>query len=149
MDNKQKMKKLKKGALVRLSVSKCFTTKQGGDLRYPMSNYLNDDRGTIESARPTTPEEQANWRLAIRQEIQDAREAGEDTFHIGMNSAGESRLPPQSRHIPLHRDRTYQVLRARCRVRLGWGNPTPGLAKILCTVTGEETYVKRDLLEVI
>ena len=149
MDNKKKMKKLAKGSLVRLNVSKCFTTRQGGDLHYPMINYHNDSKGTVESARPTTPEEQDNWRKELRQEIQDTREAGEDTFHIAFDSAGESRLPPQSRHIPLHRDRTYQVLRARCRVRLGWGNPTPGLAKILCTVTGEETYVKRDLLEVI
>lgn len=149
MDNKKKMKKLKKGVLVRLSVSKCFTSKQGGDLRYPMSNYLNDDKGTVESQRPTTPEEQASWHKELRQEIKNAREAGKDTFHIAMDSAGESRLPPQSRWFLLHRDRTYQVLRARCRVRLGWGNPTPGLAKILCTVTGEETYVKRDLLEVI
>lgn len=143
------MKKLAKGCLVRLSVSKCFTTKQGGNLRYPMSNYLNDDRGTVESRRPTTPEEQVNWRKELRQEIKDAHEAGKDTFHIAMDSAGESRLPPQSRFILLHRDRTYQVLRARCRVRLGWGNPTPGMAKILCTRTGEETYIKRELLEVI
>jgi hypothetical protein len=149
MDNKKKMKKLKKGCLVRLNVSKCFTSKQGGGLRYPMSNYLNDDKGTVESQRPTTPEEQANWRKELRQEIEDAVVAGKDTWHISMDSAGESRLPPQSRYVPIHRDRTYQVLRARCRVRLGWGNPTPGLTKILCTVTGEEAYIKRDLLEVI
>jgi len=67
----------------------------------------------------------------------------------GMTSAGETKLPPQSTYVPLHRDRVYQVLRARCRVRLGWGNPTPGLAKILCTQSGEETYVKRTHLEVI
>jgi hypothetical protein len=51
--------------------------------------------------------------------------------------------------VTLRRDRVYTVLRARCRVRLGWGNPTPGLAKILCTETGEETYVKRELLKVV
>ena len=143
------MKKLSKGCLVRLDPNKCFTVKQGGGLRFPLSNGLNDDRGTVESSRPTTQEEQHQWRLGHRQEIKDARDAGEDTFHIAFDSAGESRLPPQSKLVLLYRDRTYQVLRARCRVRLGWGNPTPGLTKVLCTHTGEETYIKRDLLEVI
>jgi hypothetical protein len=143
------MKKLSKGCLVRLDPNRCFTTKQGGALRFPLSNGLNDERGTVESSRPTTSEEQQEWHRARRQEIKAASEAGEDTFHLAFDSAGESRLPPQSRLVLLHKDRTYQVLRARCRVRLGWGNPTPGLAMVLCTHTGEETYIKRDLLEVI
>ena len=143
------MKKLKKGCLVRLDSRKCFTTLHGGGLRYPLTNSLNDERGTVESYRPTTHEEQCNWREQKKRDIQEACKAGEDTFHIAFDSAGESRLPPQARHVLLHRDRTYQVLRARCRVRLGWGNPTPGLAKILCTHSGEETYIKREYLEVI
>jgi hypothetical protein len=49
----------------------------------------------------------------------------------------------------LHRERTYIVLRARARARLSYGNATPGLAKLLDTVTGDETYVKRHLVEVI
>lgn len=129
------MKKLSKGCLVRLNANKCFTTKQGGGLRYPRSNYINDERGTVESYRPTTLDEENEWYNS------DASK--------GMTDAGETKLPPQSSCVLLHRDRVYQVERARCRVRLGWGNPTPGLAKIVCTITGEETYVKRDLLEVI
>jgi hypothetical protein len=129
------MQKLKKGCLVRLNVEKCFTTKQGGGLEYPRSNYLNDERGTVESHRPVTREETEVWYNS------DASK--------GMDSAGESKLPPQSAYVLLHRDRIYQVLRARCRVRLGWGNPTPGMAKILCTESGEETYIKRNLLEVV
>jgi len=128
-------KKLKKGCLVRINPGTCFTKSRGGGLRFPLSNYLNDDRGTIESHRPVTREETEAWYNS------DASK--------GMDSAGETKLPPQSAYVLLHRDRTYQVLRARCRVRLGWGNPTPGMAKILCTVTGEETYIKRHLLEVI
>ena len=143
------MKKLSKGCLVRLDPSKCFTVKQGGDLQYPRTNSLNDELGIVETFRPTTPEEQQEWREQKSRDIQEAREAGNDTFHIAFDSAGESRLPPQSKIIFIHRDKTYQVLRARCRVRLGWGNPTPGMAKILCTHTGEETYVKRELLEVL
>ena len=129
------MKKLAKGCLVRLDPNKCFTKEHGGGLEYPMINYHNDERGTVESRRPVTPEETAEWYLS-----DDSK---------GMNSAGETKLPPQSAYVLLHRDRTYQVLRARCRIRLGWGNPTPGMAKVLCTHTGEETYVKRHLLEVI
>ena len=129
------MKKLAKGCLVRLDFRKCFTKKSGGDRDYPMINHLNDERGTVESHRPITREETAAWYNS------DASK--------GMDSAGESKLPPQSAYVLLHRDRIYQVLRARCRVRLGYGNPTPGMAKILCTHTGEETYIKRGLLEVI
>ena len=127
--------KLAKGALVRLDEAKCFTTQQGGGRRYPLTNYANDEAGTVESRRPVTPEETAAWYNS------DASK--------GMTSAGETKLPPQSRYVPLHRGRIYQVLRARCRVRLGYGNPTPGMAMILCTESGESTYVKRELLEVI
>jgi hypothetical protein len=128
-------KKIKKGCLVRLNVKKCFTKTMGGGLEYPMTNYLNDERGTVESHRPVTSEETASWYDS------DASK--------GMDSAGESKLPPQSAYVLLHRDQVYQVLRARCRVRLGWGNPTPGMTKILCTETGEETYIKRHLIEAV
>ena len=126
--------KIAKGTLVRLNPEVCFTTKQGGGLRYPLTNYANDEAGTVQSSRPVTAEETAAWYDS------DASK--------GMNSAGESKLPPQSYSVPLHRDRVYTVLRARASVRLGWGNKTGGLAKILCTETGEETYVKRTLIEV-
>tara|TARA_R100000008_G_scaffold86819_1_gene81844 strand:- start:1883 stop:2284 length:402 start_codon:yes stop_codon:yes gene_type:complete len=128
-------KKIRKGALVRLNKNVCFTTKEGGGLRFPLTNYSNDKAGIVESSRPVTAAETAAWYDS------DASK--------GMNSAGETKLPPQSRRVTLHKDRIYTVLRARCRVRLGYGNPTPGLAKILCTETGEETYIKRHLLEVV
>ena len=126
---------MRKGNLVRLNPDTCFTTSNGGGLRYPLTNYACDEEGIVRSARPTTKEEQAAWYKT------DSAK--------GMDSAGESKLPPQSLTVPIHRDRIYTVIRARCRVRLGWGNPTPGLAKILCTKTGELTYIKRELLSVI
>jgi|TARA_R110001583_G_scaffold5598_11_gene30116 hypothetical protein len=128
------MTKIAKGSLVRLNKNICFTTRNGGMRKYPMTNGHNDDAKIVESHRPTTREEQEAWYNSPASK--------------GMNSAGESKLPPSQISIPIHQDRVYTVLRARCRVRLGWGNPTPGLAMILCTETGEETYVKRDLLEV-
>ena len=126
---------MKKGNLVRLNTAACFTIEQGGGLRFPLTNYINDERGTVEGRRPTTPEEQTEWYSS-----DDAR---------GLDDAGETKLPPQSTYILLQKGRVYQVLRSRCRVRLGWGNPTGGMAKILCTHTGEEVYIKRELLEVV
>jgi len=129
------MSKIAKGCLVRLNVAKCFTTEQGGGLEFPVGNYLNDENGTIETRRPITSKETDTWYNS------DASK--------GMTSAGETKLPPQSIHVLVHRDRVYHVLRARCRVRLSYGNPIPGLVKILCTESGEETYIKRHLLEVV
>jgi hypothetical protein len=125
--------KIAKGTLVRLNKDTCFTTKQGGGLRYPLTNYANDEAGIVDSSRPTTNEEQRAWYST------DSAK--------GMDSAGESKLPPQSYRVTLYRDRVYQVLRARAAVRLGWGNKTGGYTKILCTETGQETYVKRNLIE--
>jgi hypothetical protein len=64
----------------------------------------------------------------------------------GMDCAGETRLPPRSYIIELDSNKIYQVLRARCRVSLGYGNPTPGMACILDTQSGREIYIKRDQL---
>ena len=129
------MKKIRKGILVRLNRDVCFTEEHGGKLRYPLTNYYCDERGIVDAGRPTTREEQQAWYKT------DAAK--------GLDSAGESKLPPQSYLIKLYKDRIYQVLRARCRVRLGWGNATPGLVKLLCTHSGEEAYIKRDLIEII
>ena len=126
---------MRKGDLVRLNVDICFTEASGGKRRYPQSNYDRDKKGIVESHRPVTREETAVWYDS------DASK--------GMTSGGETKLPPQSIVVSLHKDRLYTVLRARARVRLGWGNAKGGYSKILCTVTGEEVYVKRNLLEVV
>ena len=101
------------------------------------------------ASRPTTPEEQEEWRAQKREDIKRAQERGEDTFHIAFNDAGESRLAPRSVSVPLPVDGIYIVERARCRVKLGWGNPTGGMTKILNTQTGEHAYVAREMLEVV
>ena len=101
------------------------------------------------ASRPTTPEEQEEWRVQKRNDIKRAQERDEDTFHIAFNDAGESRLAPRSVSVPLPVDGIYIVERARCRVKLGWGNPTGGMTRILNTKTGEHAYVAREMLEVI
>ena len=89
----------------------------------------------VQSHRPATEKETHEWYDS------DASK--------GMNDAGESKLPPQCVGVALFRDRVYTVLRARCRVRLGYGNPESGMCKIMCSDTGEITYIKRNLLEVV
>ena len=140
-------KKIAKGALVRLNVAKCFTVEQGGERLAPLTNYACDEAGIVRSSRPTTPEDEKAWYENQRREVEAAVNAGKDTWPITMNDAGETRLPPQSVGVTLYRDRVYTVLRARAAVRLGRAKGQ-GLAKILCTESGEETYIKRELLEV-
>ena len=101
------------------------------------------------ASRPTTEEEKEQWRLEKRLAIAQARLAGEDTFHIAFDSGGESRLPPRSVSVHLPINRIYVVERARCRVQLGWGSPTGGMARILDTHTGQHAYVAREMLEVV
>ena len=128
------MGNMKKGDLVRLSAN-CFTTTNGGSRKYPSGTYGDDEIKIFRARRPITESETRDWYNS------DASK--------GMNDAGESRLPPQSVSVALKKSGVYPLLRARCRVRLGYGNPTPGMAKILCTDTGEVAYIKRDLLEVV
>jgi hypothetical protein len=101
------------------------------------------------ASRPTTDEEQEEWRAQKRKDIQTARDRGEDTFHIAFNEGGESRLAPRSVSVELPLDDIYIVERARCRVSLGWGNTRGGMTRILDTKTGEVAYVRRDMLKVV
>ena len=131
---------MKKGDLVRLrpddpEIARILEWKLGG------KDYLG--------RRPTSEAEKKSWREDKRREIKEAHENGEDTFSIAFDSGGEPRLPPRSVVIPLPVDGIYVVERARCRVQLGYGNPTGGMAKILNTQTGESAYVAREILEVI
>jgi len=136
---------MRKGSLVKLSKS-CFTTRNGGSRDYPLSNSYHDERGEVQASRPTTSEERAGWRKDLNDEIAAAPQ--EERFAIACDSAGESRLAPRCVTVTIHRDDVLVVERARCRVSLGWGNPTPGLAKVMLP-NGEEAYLKRELLEVV
>ena len=122
------------------SVTGIVLVDSGSAFRQSVLLNVGARDGIVEGARPATQAEQDSWRQRLRENVS----AGTTEWH---DSAGESKLPPQSVTIPLYRERTYIVLRARVRARLGWGNPTPGMTKLLCTHTGEEVYVKRTLLE--
>ena len=136
---------MRKGDLVKLNVAKCFTTDNGGerDRWNPLGNCYEDEKGIVRAGRPTTPQEREAWRDELTAEI--AAAAPEDRFAIACDSAGESRLAPRAVWFDIHRDEVLVVERARCRVSLGWGNPTPGMAKVM-KPNGEMVFLKRDLL---
>ncbi len=122
---------MRKGDLVKLNVDKCFTMKYGGKRTFPLGNGHEDENGIVPGHRPTTTSEVEAWRNS------DASK--------GMDSAGESKLPPRSVRVVIHRDEVLVLERARCRVSLGWGNPRPGMAKVMLPC-GETAYLKRELL---
>jgi hypothetical protein len=124
---------MRKGDLVRLSTN-CFTTKQGGTRRFPLSNSANDTAGTVEATRLASPSDVQAWR--------------ESDASKGMTDGGETKLPPTAYTVRLHRDRVYTLLRARCRPSWSY-RKHPGMALVLCTETGAEAYIKRELLAVV
>ena len=142
-------KKVRKGDLVRVNEARCFTTENGGKLKYPLSNYRNDELRIIEARYIYTTADNQKWRDAKRKESDEAKARGEDTFSIHFNDAGESRLPGISGIIELEAGRVYEVLRARCRAHLSYGNPRPGMMKLLDTESGREVYVKRGYMELV
>jgi len=95
-----------------------------------------------------TDEEVDQWREDKRAATKEAHEAGEDSFHINFDSAGEPRLAPRHRYQELNPDMVYEVLRARCRVERGY-HMESGQVKILDTETGRALYCDRDILEVV
>lgn len=88
----------------------------------------------VDGAIVMSEEDIANWRAS-----EDAR---------GMTSAGETRLPPFARYVDLDPERTYVVLRARAKVRLGFGQ-TPTRVLVLDASTGDQIYVRRQDLVVV
>ena len=73
---------MQKGNIVRLNNKECFTTKNGGERRFPLINYGCDERGIISGYRHTTPAEQDEWR----EELKEAIRAGREVWH---DCAGE------------------------------------------------------------
>jgi hypothetical protein len=135
-----------KGNTVRLNIDRCFTTKNGGERRFPLINYGSDDRGIISGYRHTTPEERDEWREKLKEGIRSGREVWHDC-------AGEPHMAPRSYSVTVIRDVNYTVVRARCCPTIGY-HKSPGMALIRRTnpeteLQSKEFYVKRELLEVV
>jgi hypothetical protein len=139
---------MKKGDLVRLDTSTCFTKENGGDRRFPLTNSHSDDSGTVDGFYILTEEQRNKWHQDKHDAIAHAKSAGEDTFSIAFNDGGESRLCPSEGVTYLRRDRIYHVLRARARAEYNY-QIRGGLTLVLDTENGREIYVKRELLETL
>lgn len=137
----------RKGDIVVIDEDKCFTTHGGGKRTYPLGNMHEDETRVIGADYQCTAADVNAWNKSQQEAIDAAIAAGEDTFSIACDSAGESRLPPRSGRVYLKAGVAYTVLRARCRAAFGYGNPTPGLVKLLDHESGREVYVKRELVK--
>ena len=137
---------MKAGNTVRLNNKVCFTTKNGGERRFPLSNSYCDDRGVIEGTRYTTESERVSWQNRLNEDITSGKEMWHDC-------AGEPRMAPRCTSVAMARDLDYLVVRARCAPVLGYHkysgmtlvrNALPLNEGVRC-----EFYVKRILLEVV
>lgn len=86
----------------------------------------------VETWRPTTPEERDAWYKT------DAAK--------GMNSAGESKLPPTATRVMFPADGTMTVLRGRAAPVMHYRKQS-GRVMVRCDVTGRESFVKRGDIE--
>lgn len=142
-------KKIRKGSLVQVNEALCFTRKNGGERRRPLTNNRNDNNRVVCGRYIKTEEDKRRWREEKRRATKAAIARGKDTFSINFDEGGESRLPGKSEIVYIAAGRAYEVLRARCQAELFYGNPTPGLMKLLDTDSGREIYVKRDYMEAV
>ena len=88
------------------------------------------------------------YRADIQKQIEEAKAAGEDAWHITMRDDGESRLPPTSTSVRILPGKAYQVLRARTVGHWNYRRH-PGQCLILDLETGREVYVPRDYVEAV
>jgi hypothetical protein len=97
--------------------------------------------------RRITDAEREEWRDAKRAATEAARAAGEDTFHINFDCAGESRLPPTT----VRRDTLageFTVVRARAAGYNGYYNPITGCCVVVDT-DGVEWFAHRHETHVV
>jgi len=133
-------KKIRKGDLVRLNA---FAVEKAENL----TRYSNETPAIWGKSKFTMADRDA-YTADIKKQIEEAKAAGEDAWHITMRDDGESRLPPTSTNVRIFPGRVYQVLRARA---VGYWNyrKHSGQCLILDPVSGREVYVPRDYVEAV
>jgi len=133
------IKNLKKNATVQLNPLACFPIELGGGQRRRVTGptgYLTNDGVSFSTWRPSTFEERQAWYDSPRSKT--------------ITCDGELPLAPSTERVLMTRGNKYLVLKARCRVQLGMrGGPETGMAHVQCVETGENTYIKREFLEVL
>ena len=133
-------KKIRKGDLVRLNA---FAVEKAENL----TRYSNETPAIWGKSKFTMADRDA-YTADIKKQIEEAKAAGEDAWHITMRDDGESRLPPTSTNVRIFPGRVYQVLRARA---VGYWNyrKHSGQCLVLDPVSGREVYVPRDYVEAV
>tara|TARA_R110000824_G_scaffold92408_2_gene224230 strand:- start:258 stop:683 length:426 start_codon:yes stop_codon:yes gene_type:complete len=122
--------KMRKGMTAKLNINECFTPSAGGQREFPAGTRTDDERGVFSTYRPLTEREVREWN--------------ESPASKGMNSAGETKLPPTCVSVEVHSTDTFTILRARCTVWLGY-RKTGGMMEVRLR-SGETTYIKRDMV---
>lgn len=133
-------KKISKGGLVKLNA---FAVEKAERL-----TAYNNETPAIWGKSKFTQADADAYRADIQKQIEEAKAAGEDAWHITMRDDGESRLPPTSTSVRIFPDRAYQVLRARTVGHWNYRRH-PGQCLILDLETGREVYVPRDYVEAV
>lgn len=88
--------------------------------------------------RRLTHEERQAWYAQHYEDVKDGRA-------LPYDSAGESLLAPQDAYIPLHADRTYEVVRGRVNAPYGWSSEK-GCCEIVDMLDGTRFFCKRAAL---
>ena len=133
-------KKIRKGGLVRLNA---FAVEKAENLtRY------SDETPAIWGKSKFTEADRDAYAADIQKQIEEAKAAGEDAWHITMRDDGGSRLPPTSTSVRIFPGRAYQVLRARAVGHWNY-HRHPGQCLILDLETGREVYVPRNYVEAV
>ena len=82
-------------------------------------------------------------RRTTQEEVQEWRNSPESK---GINSAGESKLPPMIAYIDYDVEDTFTIVRARCAPKLGYYKK-PKSAKVMNNRTNEVGYIERKYIE--
>ena len=140
MKNVNEKKKVRKGGLVRLNEIAVARANK-------LVKYTNETPAVWGKSKFTQADADA-YRADIQKQIAEAKAAGEDAWHITMNDAGESRLPPTSTPIRIFPGQVYQVLRARAVGHWSYRRH-PGQCLILDVKSGREVYIPRKWVEAV
>lgn len=107
-------------------------------------DYVPED--TIRAKYYYTADDKARMRKERQQAIEEAHAAGEDTFSMCFDDAGEPRLMGEDGVTYLKRGIGYRVLRARCRQSFNYYT-TGGWTKLLDLDSGREVFIKGEKLQ--
>jgi hypothetical protein len=101
---------------------------------------------TVRAKYYYTAADKERMREERRKAIAEAQAAGEDTFGMCFDDAGEPRLMGDDGITYLKKGIGYRVLRARCRQNFNY-HTTGGWTKLLDLDTGREVFIKTEKLE--